>query len=193
MPKVTNDWEAEYYDALPDEIQEPELPAWFFELGWEDEGWAGLIDQNYAAAMAKGSDYRCDLESHIMRGCGIVYQPYAYERDSALVGSFIEEVFCVSHFAPNSRKGGVQILKEALNSQTPMVICVPQHLARQLQRLGFTYKGEIPQIFNQKLITKQVMVNKNTTDQHLNDLLNYYQGGANDALTYLHRGRGVLL
>jgi hypothetical protein len=159
VPKVRN-WENEYYDVLPsiEEDVTPSFPPWFFVV--EDEEWAEEIYNNYRWAMAKGSTYCCDLLTHVMAGFGLVYQPYAYRRSSALVGQFWEDIFCVSHFAPSDRKDGVALLRDALKSETPIVICVPYHLARQLDRLGYTYKGNILQEFAGELVEKCVMVNQ---------------------------------
>jgi hypothetical protein len=143
----------------------------FFVVETEEE--ASSIADWYEKAMLKRSSYTCDLESHLGRGCGIVYRPYLM--DSCLVGQWVEGVFVVSHFAPKNRKEGVALLIEAYASDVPFVVCVPSNLARQLQRLGFTHKGEIPQWFDNELVMKQVMVNRSTTDQHLLRLLNYYQ------------------
>ena len=179
MPKVSFDWESEYYDTLPPKIQVEEgpsscLPPWFFKV--EDEEWASEIDHNYEKAISRGSSYCCDLFSHIIGGYGVVFQPHAYKRASALVGQFIEGIFCVSHFAPDSRKGGVELLRGTLSTETPFVICVPEYLAQQLLRLGFRRVGQIPQYFAGEIIAKQVMVNKAVTTSHLATLLRWYRG-----------------
>lgn len=169
------DWVDEYHDNVPQENQEGgdclSRMAWVDVPDYEE---SCPVRDNYEAAMSKRSDYLCsDLAAHLsnhgVRFCR------DHEEGSALVGCrYIAEelgVFVVSHFAPATRKGGVEMLKAASKQGTPFVFCVPENLASQLVRLGFwDTKIDIPQWFAGKYVQKRVVVNKATTQEDLQEL-----------------------
>lgn len=168
------DWELDYYDSVPDQEPPAAPPAWFFDLSQEEdwrlmEEWADEIDFLYGEAISRHSSYRCDLRSHVLRGCGVVWIPRAMSR-SALVGQFAGRCFVVSHFAPAGVKEGVKMLETALASNTPFVFCVPPRLARPLERLGYKFITTIPQWFDGEVVVKLVMVNHAVTDDDLIEL-----------------------
>lgn len=169
------DWWDEYYDTVPPKGEAPEpiaCMAWVEEPGDSEDDYvfAEFIKKNYEAAMSRSSSYKCrDLAAHVMENVYFCPDP---DEGSVLVGCYEAAsehgVFVASHFAPATRKGGVEMLQKAAESATPFVFCVPRNLARQLVRLGFIDTGvEIPQWFNGGYVQKNVVVNNACREEHL--------------------------
>lgn len=138
------------------------------------------VQENYENAISKHSDYSTDLKYYIGSGNAKVYEPFASEGDhSLLAGQLVDDIFVVSHFAPESMRKGLNLINEASNSEMPIIMAVPEYLANQLEKAGFRFIIEIPQIFNGETVMKKVMVNDSTTEEDLQNLFNYYQNNFN--------------
>lgn len=74
-----------------------------YETSIEEDEFIERIQNNYEQAISRTSDYIGNLEGHILRGYGIVYQPDPND-ESVLVGFTLRDIFIVSHFAPTSLK-----------------------------------------------------------------------------------------
>ena len=100
---------------------------------------ASFLWKNYSRSMQKrrpGIELRHNAFGRYVSNSDI----FIFGR-SALIGQMQGEHFCVSHFAPSSKKEGVQILKE-VRRQTKVVFAVTSDLAKMMEKLGYQKKGE---------------------------------------------------
>lgn len=174
------DWWDEYYDNVPrlENIWDDCLGR----MAWVEvpEAYEDCYDirDRYEAAMSKRSDYVCrDLAEHLYY-YGVAYCPDPQE-GSVLVGckETAEKygIFVVSHFAPASRKGGVEMLKAGARAGFPVIFAVPDNLAQQLVRLGYrNTEVTIPQWFAGEYVTKTVVVNQAATKEDLMALKEHF-------------------
>lgn len=81
------------------------------------------------------------------------------------------ELKMISHFAPETLRGGKETVEAALYADDPIGFAVTDDLAPMLEKIGYTKVGDIPQRFNGELVNKQVYVNRAVTKDNLNDWL----------------------
>ena len=146
----------------------------WYETSIEEEEFIERIQNNYEQAISRTSDYIGDLEGHILRGYGIVYQPDP-ENKSVLVGFTLRDIFIVSHFAPTSLKKGAELIQNAAKEKMPIVIACPAYQSSQLERSGFKYLTQVPQIFNGEIISKNVMINDAVNLEDIQYLKAFYE------------------
>lgn len=123
--------------------------------------------KNYSESMAKHSDYNYPIYKFIDRGDSIIYKPINGD-DSVILGQLIgknNDIFHPSHFAPSNISKGVQMIKSLSSSKMPVIFT--EYLGNMLNKLGFSYIGTIPQIFNGEVVDKVVYVNKAMTKEDL--------------------------
>jgi hypothetical protein len=131
------------------------------------------IQRQYEAFAQRAGIYPTDLIFHISCGNAVIWSPYRTE--DFFVGQFIGEIFAVSHFAPSNPKAGYRAMLDLLNTQTPVVFAVPEHLADQLTRLGFR-EGKIivPMEFRGVPQLKHILINHAFNPDDLNLLATWY-------------------
>ena len=127
---------------------------------------ADRIHNNYSKAIGRTSDYRGNLNYHVTSLSGIIYQPDS-SSDSVLVGNQVGDIFIASHFAPESLRSGVNLIKDAAESSMPILMAVPAYQAKQLEKAGFKFVTEIPQTFGGEIVSKHVMINEAFTEHDL--------------------------
>lgn len=79
--------------------------------------------------------------------------------NSALFGMWKGNSFCISHFAPASRREGVEMLKAIIGSGKKVIFAVTCDLVDMLSRLGCKTIGEHVIQWNGQDIKKYILVN----------------------------------
>lgn len=138
------------------------------------------IQKNYENAMTRRRDY-------IYGGVGntVMYDQSPVfigpDKKSLLIAAGQNnakpgELKMITHFAPETLRGGAETVKEALYAQDPIGFAVTDDLAPMLEKIGYIKVGNVPQYFNGELVNKTVFVNKATTEKTVNDWLlkNHY-------------------
>ena len=94
-------------------------------------------------------------------------------RNSYVFGAFIDGIFFPSHFSPYSLKEGVQLFQQLKKKR--VVLFVPEDLSSQAERLGFIkIMADIPAVFRDKVILKNVLVSSLDLIPHLKDIQKEY-------------------
>ena len=113
--------------------------------------------RNYAASMRRrrpGSELSHNAFGRYARRASI----FVFKR-SACVGQMdAAGRFWVSHFAPASRREGVEMLRE-LKHRCPVGFAVCPDLVGMLTRIGFTVVGSGPAYFLGEVVEKTILVN----------------------------------
>ena len=65
----------------------------------------------------------------------------------------------VSHFAPNTMRGGMQQIKSLANIDQPVLFTVTDDLEPMLSKLNYKQLGSIPQFFDGDIVQKTIMLN----------------------------------
>lgn len=154
--------EKQYYDDIPYTIYD--VP-----VGKNNTGAANKIFDQYANAMTRRRDYlyyglpdRLDYD-----GVFAIKNPNDF---SFLIGQQGESgIFKPSHFAPETNRGGVELIKQAYNSSNPVLFAVTNDLSPMLSKIGYTKIGQAPQIFDGEIHMKDLMANRSL---RLEDLAN---------------------
>ena len=156
---------------LFDEVYGPEPEAWWdfspietldlSTFGSETWAWSlcRQVADQYVKAMSRGSDWwNPNIAEHIFGWFGELVHD---GKGNYLIGSFITgPVFAISHFAPRTLRGGMEMLAElAEDYRHPVVCAVPQPKADMLARLGWTQGPEIWQWFAGEEILKRTCLN----------------------------------
>lgn len=135
-----------------------------------DEEEAEIIQEQYANAISRTSDYVCQtLNYHLLGG-------NAHVLDLLHSGDYVcgfekADCFIVSHFAPRTLRSGIRMIKALAQSDIPVMIATLPYQAEQLRKAGFRKVAEIPQFWDGEIVTKYVMVNDSVTSYHLVDVL----------------------
>lgn len=120
------------------------------------------IYNNYVRAMSRRRDYKWEgLKYHIDDGFTAIKDP---DSKSLLIGFKEGPIFHPSHFAPETLRGGQRVIKQAAESRDPVVFTVTSDLSPMLERSGFIKVGQIPQLFNNQWVMKDIMANKATAN-----------------------------
>ena len=82
--------------------------------------------------------------------------------------------FVASHFAPANMAEGYRLIKNAANSEVPIMFAVPNDLSTQLAKAGFSKLLSHPALFGGELVMKDVMVNDATTAEALQRYMQQY-------------------
>lgn len=136
---------------------------------------AERIQSNYEKAMHRRRDYTYD-------GVGFTA---VYENSPVYIGPDNKsmliatgqraaqpgELKMITHFAPETLRGGKETVEAALYAQDPIGFAVTEDLAPMLEKIGYTKVGEIPSQFNGEVVNKHVYVNRATSEKTLNDWL----------------------
>lgn len=80
-------------------------------------------------------------------------------KNSFLIGQLKDGAFCVSHYAPSSRREGVELLKHAASLQKKVVFAVTGDIAPMLQKLGFRPAGKCSSWFRGEQVEKHLFIN----------------------------------
>ncbi len=119
---------------------------------------AELINNQYTKYAIRAGINPTNLTYHLLSGNGIVWK--AYNCNDYVVGQFIGDIFTVSHFAPETLGTGVDALRDLLHTVTPVVFAVPEKLAKQLSKIGFTQILDgLPMTFKDKVVDKTILIN----------------------------------
>lgn len=141
-----------------------------------DNDTATRIHKQYENAISRTSTYVGNLYNHILSHSGEVI--FDSDNDSAIVGQSIEIdgifFFVVSHFAPLNLRSGVKFIKQLNRMSYPIIIAVPDYQSQQLSKAGFRKIGSIPQYFAGDYVSKNIMVNDYTSNNHINLLMKHY-------------------
>lgn len=123
----------------------------------------GTVIAQYKKAMVKHSTYVCNtLFRHISNDYGKVLKyKHSYCVYYDTIGKQREYVKVFSHFAPYSMREGVEMLKHLKNSEDLCIFAVTPYLGEMLEKLGYIYVTDIPQVFGGNCIMKQVYCNDN--------------------------------
>lgn len=73
---------------------------------------------------------------------------------------YSSEILHVTHFSPETLRGGLRTIDMAAASKYPVMFTVTDDLAPMLQKRGFTDVLQIPQEFGGEIVNKHVMLNK---------------------------------
>jgi hypothetical protein len=120
---------------------------------------ANEIYNNYKRAMTRKRSY--------------IYEGLPYRLDSKpffalkdpdsmgmIIGFYEHGIFTPSHFAPTNIKNGVKLAEMSKESSTPILYAVPDDLSEMLIKTGgHAQYGQIPQIFNGEIVTKNLVGN----------------------------------
>lgn len=132
-----------------------------------------IIQNQYEKFAKRNNIEPTNLINHIGNGNAVVWQ--AYQTQDYFIGSFIGDIFCISHFAPESAKSGRQALLDLLGSITPAVFAVPETFANQLERLGFKKSQYVfPMKFRNEWMEKYVVANYTLNEKDLRTLAKWY-------------------
>lgn len=153
----------------------PAKASWYLERYYEYDREATRIQKNYENAMTRRRDYIyggvgntvMDDQSPVFIGPDKKSLLIAAGQKNAKPG----ELKMITHFAPETLRGGAETVKEALYAQDPIGFAVTDDLAPMLERIGYIKIGNVPQYFNGELVNKTVFVNKATTEKTVNEWL----------------------
>ena len=109
------------------------------------------IWKKYARSMRKrraGSELSANSFSYYVSHSAHVF----FYGQSALIGQYQDNTFCVSHFAPATQKEAVRMLNAALKAEQKIVFAVTADMVRMLEKIGYRNTGiTIPSEFRGKL------------------------------------------
>lgn len=133
------------------------------------------IQRNYENAMTRRRDYTYPYVGYAVtnEGSPVFIGPdkksmlIAAGQNSAKPG----ELKMITHFAPETLRGGVETVKEALYAPDPIGFAVTDDLAPMLEKIGYIKVGNVPQYFAGEVVNKTVFVNRATTEKAANDWL----------------------
>ena len=135
-----------------------------------DENEADTIQHNYEKYASRIGIVPTNLIYHLLNNHGIIYNPYGSE--DYLVGQFIDGIFAVSHFAPETGKSGLNMLLDLLHSSTPAVFAVPEKISKQLEKIGYKkIASNVPMRFKGDIIDKNILINNSVNRKDLMTLL----------------------
>ena len=96
---------------------------------------------NYSNAMIKNGCMPLDADryaDHVEDNC----ETYEY-KNSYLHGNLIDGIFFPSHFAPESMRDGVKLLKKLLDDSQKVIFAVLPEMADMLEKIGYIQGGWI--------------------------------------------------
>lgn len=100
--------------------------------------------KNYAITMGKNHCRPLSwgrLERHL-DGCD-----FRSHKNSFLAGQSIDwqgiSVFCPSHFFPASQRDGLELLRQLLDADEPIVFAVLPKMGRMLEKIGYVFAGRL--------------------------------------------------
>lgn len=138
------------------------------EVGTISRGRTALkLRDQYANAMHRRRSYTYPgFPYSILRGFKAIKDP---QSNSFLLDlpDWSSSIFHVTHFSPETMRGGMRVVGEAATSKTPVLFTVTDDLAPMLEKESFISIGQIPQIFDNKPVMKTIMVNKAMGDKQL--------------------------
>lgn len=115
-----------------------------------------------------------------------VYIDMEANAPSAIFGFENNGIFTASHFAPSDLKSGYRMLSNLVNEPRPVLFSVPDDLASQLSKLGYTKVGEGVQPFGSELVKKNYLINNGFTLEGLPD---YYRDFLKDVPLFEYNGK----
>ncbi|MEM4360349.1 MAG: hypothetical protein QXT45_07465 [Candidatus Bilamarchaeaceae archaeon] len=157
------------WDYVPEQASKQ-----FYKPDALDDETIEKIDSQYRKWAERAGITPADLTYHLRANKGgVVYRPYG--TDDFVVGRFVGRTFVASHFAPQTMKGGVDVLTDLLHIDTPVVFAVPETLADQLERIGYR-RGQIivPMFFRGNVVYKHILANNAVSSRDLRDLAAYW-------------------
>lgn len=149
------------------EVNIPEDMKDTFGIRYVDsEEEANKVQQQYERAMGRQSNYIGNVKDHILNHNGVVYE----DNGNYLVGTIKDNTFLISHFAPKSLRGGMEMLKGIKEGGLKVVLAVPSYQGNQLNKLGFKSVGQIPQYFDGDIVLKNVYANDIVSNEDIDTL-----------------------
>lgn len=94
------------------------------------------IAEQYATAIARRGREATDPEflGHVWAECGAYF---ARDGRNFLILYKVGEIFIASHFAPETMRGGYNLLRKVAEAGLPICFAVPADLAKDLARMGW--------------------------------------------------------
>ncbi len=135
------------------------------DLDWDE---LRTLRDQYEAAMSRQSSYLCrDLADHAANYAFVFKYEHKNGTASYLVGNVLRDVFIVSHFAPASLKGGVEMMRW-INEKASfnVAFAIPFRLAKMACKLKFDYICTSHQLFAGHCVIKHVFCNHYLDKKH---------------------------